>query len=122
MVIFDTSIWIDHIREASPNLTALLESGMILMHPFVIGELACGNMRNRELTLSLLSDLPQCSVATHQEVLRFIEVHQLMRRGIGYVDVHLLAAATVSQAKLWTRDKRLHNIAAELKLEYQIQP
>ena len=85
------------------------------MHPFVLGELACGNLRNRTEVLALLKDLPQAAIATHREVLFFIERHALMGRGIGYVDAHLLAAVALDGvAKIWTRDKRLQTVAATL--------
>lgn len=88
------------------------------MHPWVIGELACGNLDNRHEILELLQALPPLSAATHQEVLHFIELHHLMGRGIGYIDAHLLTAAAIRRAKLWTRDKRLNTIAEALDLAY----
>ena len=89
----------------------------MVVHPFVIGELACGNLRNRRSLLALLSELPRATVATEDEALRFIEQHRLMGRGIGYVDVHLLAsAALLGDARLWTLDRRLAKVASELKL------
>ena len=119
MILVDTSVWIDHLRAGDDELAALLNGSRVLMHPFVLGELACGNLRNREMVLRLLKDLPRAAVATDEEVLFFIDRHALMGRGIGYVDAHLLAAVTLSDsARLWTRDKRLRALANELALAY----
>ncbi len=90
---------------------------MVLTHPFVIGELALGNLGARETILSDLSDLPRAVVATDSEALYFIDHHALFGRGAGYVDIHLLAAVQLTaDAELWTRDKRLHGIAVQLGL------
>lgn len=118
MILADTSIWIDHLRTGSPVLAGLLETGQCCIHPFVIGELACGNLGNRQEILELLQSLPRLSTATDEEALFFIEQHRLMGRGIGYVDTHLLAATTIHAARLWTRDKRLKDIAEILGLAY----
>lgn len=117
MILVDTSVWIDHLREGAASLAAALESGTVLMHPFVLGELACGRLHNRQEVLALLHELPAAPVATDAEVLDYIERRALMGRGIGYVDMHLLAAVSLAgAAKLWTRDSRLAGIAAELDL------
>jgi predicted nucleic acid-binding protein len=117
MILADTSVWVDHLRADDKALAALLNAGMVLSHPFVIGELALGNLRQRETVLNALADLPQASVATDAEVLHFIERHALSGRGIGYVDAHLLAAVTLNAgAKLWTKDKRLHGVAVQFGL------
>jgi hypothetical protein len=122
MILVDTSVWVDHLRKGAPRLAAALELGSVLMHPFVLGELACGNLRNRGEVLKLLSDLPSALVATDPEVLEFIERRALMGRGMGYIDLHLLASVTLAgTARLWTRDKRLAAIAAEFKLVYTEQ-
>ena len=92
MILVDTSVWIDHLRKGDRGLAALLTASGVLMHPFVIGELACGNLRKRDEVLALLKDLPRVAVASDDEVLFFIERNALMGRGLGYVDVHLLAA------------------------------
>ena len=119
MVLVDTSVWVDHLREGDHRLEALLESGGVFIHPFVVGELACGNLRNRSNVLSLLRQLPEARQATDREVLLFIENKKLMGRGIGYVDAHLLAATALTEsARLWTRDKRLRDVAAELGLGF----
>ncbi len=119
MILVDTSVWIDHLRAGDDELVALLNGNRVLMHPFVLGELACGNLCNREEVLRLLKDLPCAAVATDAEVLFFIERHALMGRGIGYVDAHLLAAVTLDgSSQLWTRDKRLRALANEMALVY----
>ena len=115
MILVDTSVWIDHLRAGDEELVALLNESRVLMHPFVLGELACGTLSNRDKVLALLKDLPTATVATDEEVLFFIERHTLMGRGIGYVDAHLLAAVELTGAtQLWTRDKRLRVLANSL--------
>ena len=117
MILVDTSVWIDHLRKSDTALAAVLRDGRVLTHPFVIGELACGTLKNRKELLSLLQDLPSAPVATDAEARGFIARHGLMGRGIGYLDVHLLAATALAGcARLWTRDKRLAAVAGELKL------
>jgi predicted nucleic acid-binding protein len=108
MILVDTSIWIDHLRQRNERLSKLLNQGQVLAHPFVIGELALGNLQNRAAIIGALQDLPQAPVATEGEVLSFIEQNALYGMGIGYIDAHLLAAVRLSPgATLWTRDKRL---------------
>lgn len=117
MILVDTSVWVDHLRTGNEMLSRLLNAGMVLTHPFVIGELALGDLRQRALILSALSGLPRSNVATDEEALRFIDDHRLFGRGIGYIDVHLLAAVRLSaDAALWTHDKRLHGVAEPLGL------
>lgn len=117
MILADTSVWVDHLRASDKALVALLDAGMVLAHPFVIGELALGNLRQCEIVLTALADLPHASVATDAEVLHFIERHALFGRGIGYIDAHLLAAAQLTAGtELWTNDKRLHGVAIQLGL------
>jgi len=118
MILVDTSVWIDHLRRGTPALAAALEEGSVLMHPFVLGELACGNLKNRDEVLRLLGDLPAAPSVTAPEVLHFIEARHLMGRGIGYVDVHLLASALLSGTALWTRDKRLATVATDLGIAF----
>ncbi len=113
MILVDTSIWIDHLRSGNPSLSGLLQNGLVCTHDFVIGELACGNLQNRAEVLGLMQSLPRLGVVTEDESLFFIEKQQLMGRGIGYIDVHLLAAAVMQGASLWTRDKRLKALAEE---------
>lgn len=120
MILVDTSVWVDHLRSGDPELVRLLEGERVMVHPFVIGELACGNLKNRQEVLKLLGDLPAASVATHDEVLTFIERRSLMGRGIGYVDVHLLAAVALSDdGRLWTRDRKLAVAVEKLDLAFE---
>lgn len=115
MILVDTTVWIDHLRLNDEKLVRLLGDGQVMAHPFVTGELALGNLRNRATILGALQDLPQAVVATDDEVLRFIEQNALFGIGIGYIDAHLLAAVRLSPgAALWTRDKRL--LAASIRL------
>jgi predicted nucleic acid-binding protein len=117
VILVDTSIWVDHLRAGDMTLASLLDTGRALAHPFVIGELALGNLRQRDLVLGMLQDLPQARAATDQEVLHFIDQHTLFGRGIGHVDAHLLAAVRLTAgASLWTRDKRLLGIADQMGL------
>lgn len=119
MILADTSVWIDHLRSGEPTLVEALEGGRVLMHPFVLGELACGNLEQRDEVLRLLEDLPAAPRATDPEVLGLIERRALMGRGIGYIDVHLLAStALTGDARMWTRDERLAAAAAELELAF----
>ncbi len=118
-ILVDTSIWIDHLRRNNPDLRFLLNRGQVVIHPMVIGELACGNLPNRFDVLEQLEGLPQVSVATDVEVLFFIEQRQLMGRGIGYIDAHLLASAMFDRdALLWSRDRRLMSLATEMDIGY----
>lgn len=115
MILADTSIWAEHLRKGERRLARALEAGAVWMHPFVIGELACGNLHNRDDVLALLGQLPTATVATGAEVLAFIELHALMGRGIGWVDAHLLAAVALTPpVRLWTHDRRLGQVAVEM--------
>ncbi len=123
MILVDTSVWISHLRSEDRKLTTLLNRDQVLIHPMVVGELACGNLRNRKEILSLLGGLPRILVADDDEVLFLIERHQLMGSGIGYVDAHLLAAAALTQsARLWTHDQRLAQVASGLNLSLSMSP
>jgi len=120
MILVDSSIWIDHLRAGEPAMAELLDAGRVLTHPFVVGELACGNLKNRKGVMSLLQDLPAAPVATDEEVLFLIERRGLMGKGIGYVDAHLLAAISVTgTGRLWTRDRRLGAVAASIGLAFK---
>jgi len=119
MVLVDTSVWVSHFQEGSPQFEALLMKGRVVCHPFIIGELACGNLKNRKEILSLLEALPAATIADHKEVLYFIEQHQLMGIGLGYVDVYLLASAHLSRIRFWTRDKKLMEAAVKLNASYK---
>lgn len=115
MILVDTSIWIDHLRAGNTPLMRLLDAGLVLCHPWVVGEIALGHLERRGEVLGLLSGLPQAVVATDGEVLTAVTRHDLAGRGIGYVDAQLLAATFLSPgAQLWTRDKRLASIAIRL--------
>jgi predicted nucleic acid-binding protein len=115
MILVDTSVWVEHLRRREPVLEAALNASEVLMHPFILGELACGNLKRRAEVLSLMGELPQAPVVTEDEALDFIERRKLMGRGVGYVDVHLLASAVLTgSATVWTRDKRLASLADDL--------
>ena len=119
MILADTSVWIDHLRGVNEALGPLLQKCQILMHPFIVGEVACGNLKNRTGVLALLQRLPQASVASEDEVLSFIETRELMGCGIGYIDAHLLAATALAPgARLWTRDRKLADVAADLRVSF----
>lgn len=116
MLLVDTSVWIAHFRYGDIGLTPFLEKGHVACHPFVIGELACGNLKNRSETLSLLRKLPMAIVAEHNEVMELIDSRSLMGKGLGYIDVHLLASAILTRISLWTLDRNLAETAARLDL------
>jgi predicted nucleic acid-binding protein len=116
MILVDTSVLIDHLRSSNPRLVDLLNSGRVLVHPFVVGEIALGNIKNRDAILSGLAGMPQALNVTSQEVLVFIETAKLAGIGVGYVDAHLLASAKLSGANLWTRDRRVAAAAKRLGL------
>ncbi len=117
MTLVDTSVWVDHLRKGNKDLRLLLEENEVLTHPFVIGELSCGILKNRAEVLQLLKELPSALAAETEEVLNFVETRKLWGHGVGWVDVHLLASALLSHSKLWTLDKRLEALAAELKAQ-----
>lgn len=114
MILVDTSIWVEHFRSGSQRLQQLLLAGIVDCHPFVIGELSCGNLRNRRETLGLLEMLPQLAVAEDREVRHLVETRALYRKGLGWVDVHLLASAMIARESIWTLDQPLAKIANEL--------
>lgn len=121
MVLVDTSIWIDHLRKADAALMQLLDTQQVLIHPYIIGELACGNLKPRDEILNLLSVLPSGRLAEAHEVLYFIEANHLYGKGIGYVDAHLLSSVALERtAKLWTRDKRLMLLAKSIGLAHEV--
>lgn len=119
MVLVDTSVWIDHFRRSSSKLSSLLEVEEVAIHPFILGELACGNLHNRKEIIALLHALPVVAKVEDDEALLFIESHRLMGRGVGLVDVHILASCHLDSCCLWTRDKRLYSIAQEMKIEFR---
>ncbi len=114
MILVDTSVWVDHFRAADARLTDLLLDGQVLCHAFIVGELACGNLRRRAEVLALLGALPQIPAMTSEDAIRFVDAHRLMGRGLGWVDVHLLASVYASRERLWTRDRRLGEAAHHL--------
>ena len=118
MILVDTSVWINHLRHGEALLTRALLAMEVGIHPFVVGEIACGNLKNRQEILQLLQGLPPMQKALDSEVMHFIEHKNLMGRGIGYVDAHLCASALLSGARLWTRDKRLLATAQALNLAW----
>ena len=117
MVLVDTSVWIDHLRSKDEQLINLLEQSQVSIHPMIIGELACGYLHHRQQLLNLWKYLPCVTEATHNEALHCLENKQLMGKGIGFIDLHLLASTLLtSNTSLWTRDRRLHHLAEKLKL------
>lgn len=118
MVLVDTSVWVEHFRTGATGLEAALFDGQVVCHPFVIGELACGNLKNRSQILSLLQTLPTAHLADHEEVMHFIEKYRLMGKGLGYIDVNLLASAMLSRVSLWTVDKRLNTVSSALGIRF----
>ena len=117
MILVDTSVWVDHLRSGDRRLVQLLDAKQVLIHPFVIGEIALGILPQRSLILGTLHLLPKVLVAAHEEVLEFIDQHRLFGSGIGYIDVHLLAATRLTAGTgLWTRDKSLRDAAERLAL------
>ncbi len=115
MILVDTSVWVDHFNKGDPALAARLNGGEVLMHPLVIEELACGQLRHREEILSLLAALPQAPVASHDEVVGFISEERLHGCGIGAVDAHLLASARLAKVLVWSRDKALCQAATVMR-------
>ncbi len=118
MVLVDTSIWIDHFRNINDQLVTLLNDGKVYCHPFIIGELACGNIKNRNEILTDLQELPQAVLLEHDEILFFIKQKKLMGQGLGYIDMALLASALVTGVPLWTYDKKLRGAASKLGVGY----
>ena len=119
MVIVDTSIWVTHLRQGSRQLEKLLMDAEVMCHPFIVGELACGNLKNRNEIISLLQSLPMAPTIEFDEFLFFIDRHHLMGKGVGFVDVHLLASAQLIGKPLWTADKWLKSAADQLELTFK---
>jgi len=113
MTLVDTSVWIGHFRRPQPDLVRLLADGMAGIHPFVIGELACGNLKDRDMTLRLLRALPQAPVANEAEIYYLLDTHQLWGTGLGWVDLHLLASAAVAGWRLMTADDAMNRAVAK---------
>jgi predicted nucleic acid-binding protein len=119
MVLVDTSVWVSHFRDGNAELASLLNDGRVLCHPLIIGELACGNLKDRATILSFLQQLPMSIEAEHDEVLSFIENNRLMGKGMGYVDVHLIASAVLTDVPIWTLDNKLAQAADSLHIKYK---
>ena len=119
MVLVDTSIWILHFRKNNSYLKKLLLDESVVCHPFIIGELACGNIKNGKEIIPLLQALPQALVAENDEVLQFIVHKKLMGIGIGLIDVHLLASSFLTGVPLWTADRRLRTTASKFNISYK---
>jgi predicted nucleic acid-binding protein len=116
LILVDTSVWVDHLRRRNATLATRLEGGEVVCHPFVVGELSLGSLRQRDQVLRLLSELPMVSVVPHAEVLALVERVGLAGQGIGWVDVHLVASALLGRARLWTLDRRLAGVARALNV------
>jgi predicted nucleic acid-binding protein len=120
VILVDTNIWIDHLHQADETLSGLLDDQNFWIHPFVIGEVMLGNLKDRQLTLEFFQDMPQAEIAMDNEVLSLIDDHELYGLGIGYVDAHLLASAKLMPGtRVWTRDKRLAAAAERLGLAFK---
>jgi predicted nucleic acid-binding protein len=120
VILVDTSVWVDHLRRGDSVLVRHLNDGEVFCHPFVVGELACGNLKRRDEILSLLAAMPSATIATHEEALLLSTEQRLFGRGLGWVDVHLLASSLLSRSTLWTRAKALKTAAEGLKVGYDI--
>lgn len=116
MILVDTSVWIDHFRTANERLKSLLLDQQVLCHRFIVGELACGMLRNRREILANLNALPEAHLVEHEEVMSFLETHRLYGQGVGWVDAHLLASALLTRCAIWSFDKPLRRAAAELNV------
>ena len=120
MVLVDTSVWVEHFRSGNIGLERLLNEGRVVCHQFIVGELACGNLSNRTEILALLQALPLASHAEHEEVIHLIENYSLMGKGLGYIDMHLIASAILTKVPLWTLDKKLKEISSKLGSGYRL--
>jgi predicted nucleic acid-binding protein len=121
MILVDSSVWIDHLRAEDRDLTTLLDDGVVLLHPFVLGEVSLGSFRQRAAILEDMRELPEAVVADNNEVFHLIERESLFGLGVGFVDAHLLASVRLTKnAKLWTRDRRLAAVAARMLLAWRM--
>ena len=118
MILVDTSVWIDHFHQSDEDLIELLLSNQVCIHPFVLGELSCGNISNREEVLSLLRTLRSIDLVLDEEVFMLIEDRKLFGKGLGFIDIHLLASAMIHHVPIWTGDKSLKRVAGELGINY----
>jgi predicted nucleic acid-binding protein len=117
-VLADTSVWIDFLNEENPGMASLLEQGAVDMHPFVIGELACGNLKDRPAFLARLQLIPRAPSATQDEAMYFLDANKLWGLGLSWIDLHLLLSTRLAGALLWTRDKALHKAAEKLRIAF----
>jgi predicted nucleic acid-binding protein len=120
LTLVDTSVWIDHFRTSSPQLHQLLEADSVLCHPLIIGELACGNLRHRSQILESLAALPSTPVIEYEEILAFIDTHRLSGQGLGWVDVHLLAATLLHNTTIWAHDQPFQRAARKLRCSCEL--
>jgi predicted nucleic acid-binding protein len=116
LILVDTSVWVEHLRKGNARMESLLNDGFVLVHPFVIGELALGRLKRRTEILGLLGEMPQAEAASHDETLEFVDRHELAGTGVGWIDVHLLVSAALGNVSLWTLDRRLAIAAGRLAL------
>jgi hypothetical protein len=115
VILADTSIWVDHLRNRNPEMENYLTRGQILMHPFIVAEISLGSLRNRQTTLADMESLLEAKVAALTEVRHMIEAHTLYSKGIGLTDAHLLASCLITPGtQLWTRDIALKKVATAL--------
>ncbi|MBN1781013.1 type II toxin-antitoxin system VapC family toxin [bacterium] len=118
MVLVDTSIWIDHCRNNYDQLAGLLNDGEVFCHPFIIGKLACGNLKNRKEIIAALQALPTTIVLEHEEIMFFIEINKIMGKGLGYIDISILASSLVTGISLWTFDQKLYAMTKRFNASY----
>ncbi len=119
MILIDSSVWIDHFRNENKVLSTLLLQGAVVMHEFIMSELAIGNFKNRKAILSLLDSIPKLSKLTHDEFIYFLEKNSFYGKGVGFIDIHLLGSTKLAGVKIWTLDKRLLKLARSQKLNYE---
>ncbi|MGA2579946.1 MAG: PIN domain-containing protein [Bryobacteraceae bacterium] len=118
MILVDSSVWINHFRHAEPRLEALLVHELVSLHPFVLGELACGNLHKRAETIARLEELPAAAVAPEAQVRHLLESRRLWGTGLGWIDLHLLASAVIAKSKLWTTDRAVAAAARQLGIAF----
>ena len=118
-MLVDTSVWIAHFRTSSPALRQLLDEDLVVCHPLVIGELACGNLKHRSKVIEFLTLLPTTPTIEHEELLTFIETHKLFGQSLGWIDVHLLASTLLQHVALWTLDRPLRHAARKLRCSFE---
>jgi len=122
MILVDSSVWINHFRHPEPRLDALLVHELVFLHPFVLGELACGNLHKRAETIGFLEDLPSASIASEPEVRHLLESRRFWGTGLGWIDLHLLASALIEESKLWTADRAMAAVASQLGIAFPDGP